>query len=105
MFAFRTKWNCVSIDPRLKKPRWDIDRLLCYPVRVEELNLNYRKTIIVSVHSHASMSNTLDHITGDVRAMVAIPCCVGYNDLPPDIEYVDRGIWSARRTIKIWKNI
>ena len=105
MFAFRTKFNCVSIDPALRTNAYGVDRLHCISKRVEEVDLHYPKVIIVAVHSHAKMDATLDHITGDKRAMIAIPCCVKYDDIEPDVMYNDVGIWSTKNTIKIWKSI
>ena len=67
LFAFRTKWNCISIDPLLDTKKisyWEenIKRLKCYPNKVEDLDLMYEKLVIVMVHSHANLRNTLDHI-------------------------------------------
>lgn len=106
LFAFLTKWQCVSIDPNMKEGiDWEVDRLKIYKSRVEDLDLHYDDVIIVGVHSHATMKATLFNITGDRRSLLAIPCCVPYRDYPPTIEYRDYAIWSPKNTVKIWRNI
>lgn len=107
-FAFRSRWNCISIDPLLKKTEWKIDRLTCYKSMVEDLDLKFGdgKTIIVCVHSHASLKECLKHIKSSNRDLLAIPCCVSYkHDRYPDIEYYDLNIWSPKNLVKIWRKI
>ena len=111
LFAFRTNWQCISLDPGLnvnKMPLWEskIQRLHCIPKKVEDVNMEFGKVLIVAVHSHANLSNTLDHIRGDSRSLIAIPCCVDYSHaIEPDMEYRDAGIWSPKNLVKIWRNI
>lgn len=110
LFAFRTKWNCVSIDPNLKVEKilfWEsnIQRLKCIPKQVEEVDLNFEKVVIVAVHSHANLQSTLSHIRGKVRSLVAIPCCISYNHATKPKEYQDSGIWSPKNTVKVWRTI
>jgi hypothetical protein len=110
LFAFRTNWKCISIDPGLntkKIPFWEskVNRLTCIPKYVENLNLHFKKVLIVAVHSHANMQATLSHITGNVRSMIAIPCCISYDGIPPTKEYIDSGIWSPKNRVKIWRDI
>ncbi len=107
LFALRTRWNCISVDPNLAKTDWGIERLTCYKSRIEELDLKFNsRTIIVCVHSHATLKNTLDHINAPHRDVLAIPCCVPYKlERDPDMTYVDFGIWSPKNQIKIWRNI
>ena len=112
LFAFRTAWNCVSIDPRLKKEKWSIkkqtpiDRLIAIQKVVEDVDLHFKKVVIVAVHSHATIEATLAHITGDQRSMVAIPCCVPYEyHIHPNVEYRDEAIWSPMNNVKIWRDI
>lgn len=109
VFAFMTKNNIYSIDPNLKKADYfeqNIQRLKCLRSRVEDINFESEKVIIVAVHSHASLKNTLEHIKGDQRALIAIPCCISYNhSKKPDYEYKDPGIWSPKNVVKVWKEI
>lgn len=110
LFAFRTKWNCISIDPELDHDKirfWEsqVQRLTCIPKRVEEVDLYFDKCLIVAVHSHAKISAILDHIKAKKRSLIAIPCCISYeHDVRPR-EYRDAGIWSPKNLVKVWKVI
>jgi hypothetical protein len=118
LFAFKTKWRCVSIDPSLdltKIGMWEnkIQRLTCVPHKVEDINMgtypmSFKKVVIVAVHSHASMARTLDRIEGtELRSLISVPCCIewGKGFPKPSKEYLDSGIWSPRNRVKIWKSI
>ncbi len=112
LFAFRTKWQCISIDPLLKDCadyEEKIQRLTCYDSKVEDIHpsrLEFDKVVIVAVHSHASLQNILQHVKGKVRSLVAIPCCVPYvHESIRPIEYSDSGIWSPKNTVKVWRTI
>lgn len=107
MFAFRTAWACISIDPRLRRTDWPtIQRLTCWDMKVEDCEpVHFKKLVIVAVHSHAPLDVVCEKFTADERVVVAIPCCVKQErERPPDREYVDKGIWSPKNTIKIWKD-
>ena len=106
LFAFRTAWQCISIDPRLKKLGWDVRRLTCWALRVEDCApMHFGKLAIVAVHSHAPLDVVCEKFTAEQRVVVAMPCCVSQvRERPPDIEYWDRGVWSPENKIKIWKD-
>ena len=113
LFAFKTKWNCISIDPGMDKtkiPMWEsaIKRLTCIPYPIEDVDpMYFEKVVIVAVHSHADMGNTLKAIQGKERSLVAVPCCFqwGKGFIKPYREYNDSGIWSPKNRVKVWKNI
>jgi hypothetical protein len=125
LFAFKTKWNCISIDHELdifKTDMWEssIKRLTCIPKKIEDIldygPMYFKKVVIVAVHSHADMEKTLKTIIGNpLRSLVAIPCCIPWGGstkrlnergfINPSIEYNDSGIWSPKNRIKVWKNI
>jgi len=110
LFAFNSRWNCISIDPNLNTNKihlWEksIQRLYCVPSQVEEIDLYFNTVIICCVHSHAPMKETLKHIKGKKRSMIAIPCCIPYNYIYPTMEYRDSGIWSEKNLVKIWRKI
>lgn len=107
LFALRTRWNCISVNPNLNKIDWGIERLTCYQSKIEDLNLNFdSRVIIVCVHSHASMESTLGHIKAPRRDLLDMPCCVKHNvGRDPDYSYYDIGIWSPKNQIKIWRDI
>ena len=111
-FAFRSRWTCYSVDPRLREKWWGwkpkgIDRLWGVAQRIEDCHPVFDgPTIIVAVHSHATLEATLGAIEAPLRHIVAIPCCVPQElCIAPEIEYADWGIWSPERTVKIWLNV
>jgi len=113
LFAFKTKWNCISVDPNLnqeKIPLWEskIDRLTCFPHKVEDLweEITYDKVVIVAVHSHAPLEAILSSIKAKQRSLISIPCCIPHNyNKTKCIEYTDAGINSPKNLVKVWKVI
>jgi hypothetical protein len=113
LFAFKTKWQCISVDPNLnqdKIPLWEskIERLHCVSLKVEDLEWPVLKgpVIIVAVHSHAPLQQILNHIKATQRSLVVIPCCVKYDyNKTKCIEYTDAGINSPKNLVKVWKSI
>lgn len=112
LFAFRTKWNCISIDPLLKDCQYyeeNVHQLTCIPCKIEDIDqsqLEFDKVVIVAVHSHASLQNILKCVKGKVRSLVAIPCCVPYvHESIRPMEWADSGIWSPKNTVKVWRTI
>ena len=106
VFAFRTKWQCIAIDPALSKTQYNVKRLTCYKSKIEDLELPYHHgiTVITAVHAHIPLPIILDIIKSDKIVLIAIPCCRPLELFAiPDIEYEDFGIWSDKRLIKIWK--
>ena len=109
-FAYRSRFECHSVDPLLKDiPKWkSIDRLHFHPIRIEEFNLDLKgkKVVLVAVHSHANLNfawNTIVSNGGDIKAVIALPCCVPQDlDMTPKFVYSDWGIWSPEREFKIW---
>ena len=105
LFAFRSAWDCISIDPRLKRVTWStIERLACWKAKVEDcIHHHYHKLVIVAVHSHAPLDVVCEKFTADQRVVVAMPCCVPQRrERPPDLEYVDKGIWSPQNKMLVW---
>ena len=107
LFAFRSNWQCFSVDPLMKKTDWNIKRLTVFQGKIEDFHLDcsiFSAVIILLVHSHATVRASLDRITGTVRHLIAIPCCTPH-ELPgkPYIGYEDYDIWSPKRTVKIWR--
>jgi hypothetical protein len=113
LFAFRTKWNCYSIDPALREQNYSVNRLNDFAVHVEKFNLSSLKKgckniIIVLVHSHAPMKAVLNKFRScsEKLHIVAIPCCVEQN-IPnkPYIGYQDTNILSPKNEVRIWVNV
>jgi len=109
LFAFRSAWQVTSIDPRLREVHWNIERLMCYRSKIEDMNLEYEQydhVIIVCVHSHATISACLKHIHAPCRSVVAMECCIPL-DIPgiPYTGFVDTDVWSPKNTIKVWETV
>lgn len=115
MFAVRSAWSVVSVDPQMRNPgQWasKITRLCPFACRVEDLGQLYyegrfSRAVVVAVHSHASLEASVRAVQLFPHVdVIAIPCCVDQSlDVPPDIEYEDPGIWSPKRTVKIWRDV
>lgn len=106
LFAYRTAWSCHSIDPTLKGDKsWNgIKRLSLHPCKIEEFaEVSCDKAFVACVHSHADLSCVCEKIKAKTRLLVSIPCCVKQErERKPDIEYIDRAIWSPCNVVKIW---
>lgn len=113
-FAFRSRWDCYSVDPAaqpsvrftpLHKTR-PVNRLHVAACRVEEWTLpaGYSRAVIAAVHSHARLPEAVKACAFAPRLDVfAIPCCVGQElDRPPDFERDDPCIASPKRTVRAW---
>jgi len=131
LFAFRTKWDCVAIDPRvLKQPVSSlnsynkipsISNLTCFPTTFEEfykINYDYenlKAIIICAIHAHIHFEE-FHFFIKNIRKegykfpiyMIYIPCCK-YADLIIQAHYLhnytDYGIWSPKRDIYIYKSV
>lgn len=115
-FAYRTRWNCYSIDPVLKtnKTRWStINRLHMYKNKIEELNSDALQitlesvVVLVMVHSHADIEAAVKAVTPCKNLnIVAMPCCFPQT-LPYTLTdmYDDYGVHSPHRTMKVWANL
>ena len=105
-FALRSAWNVYSVDPMLKggTRRWEaIRRLTIVPERIEAFSIEAERVILVAVHSHANLANSVAAIRAREIAVIAIPCCVRMHlKHEPDLQYEDKGIISPCRTVKIW---
>lgn len=108
-FAMRSRWQCYSVDPRLKGGvrRWEaIDRLTVVPKHIEDVRIHAERAIVVAVHSHANLLNSVAAVEAKEIAVVAMPCCVRMElDRPPDLEYEEKGVISPCRTVRIWRNV
>lgn len=111
VFAFRTKWSCTAIDPNVNEKDYGVARLTCIKDRIENVDIPSRKgtTVITAVHAHVPLDTILEVIEDDRIVLVGMPCCVPLHVtdenaelVDPDRTYVDLGIWSEKRTIKIW---
>ena len=79
IFAFLTEWEVHSIDPMIEKKEYfdeNIRNLECHPKKIQECDFEIDGTaVILMVHAHVSVWETLKHIKADDYVLVAMPCC------------------------------
>lgn len=132
LFAFRTQWTCVSIDPELKtaasRPWAGIERLEERRQRVQDATVDISGDVVLVLwHAHVSVADAcaclvFDGERWDVedevlsrrnRKRVAIVSCACCNWEPeqrvmpggskPDAEYEDVDVPGGKRTLRIWQ--
>lgn len=108
LFAMLSKWDCFSVDPVLRDKEYNIKRVYLFHVKIEEFIFyggNTHDAIIVCVHSHAKLSESINSVRHyKNKYLINIPCCVQpdiYNK--PFIEYEDEGIHSPHNKVQIYK--
>jgi len=107
-FAYRTAWQCYSVDPQLRPRIYNIKRLSLHRCKVEEFGFHEKKNVLlVCVHSHAPLDKAVQSITNyNQLAIISIPCCVHQKiDRPPDLVYRDENIHSPKNEVLVWKSI
>jgi hypothetical protein len=122
-FAFKSPFHVISIDPNLNWIDYDrkVDRLTCYRETLRDfcssprtgyipLFANKDPVILVNVHGHVPSAELKQFykLVGDrLFAVVEIPCCYPQYSIDafgePTIEYIDWGIHSEKRIVRIWK--
>lgn len=111
LFAFRSKWDCISIDPAMRMQGYQTERLQVVAGKAEDYNIACDKLVVVAVHSHAPLHQFVRNCAeSGVKEMlvVAIPCCTkNYLEmrgqkLMPRVSYLDHGIWSPKNEVLVW---
>ena len=115
LFAFRSKWGCISVDPNMQdKPgsleRWKkISRLHTHRLTIQDFLENQDmcyspKLVIAAVHSHVSLQDICEAVRSHPNvAIIAMPCCIDLSlQAKPVAEYEDWSIWSPERTVRIY---
>lgn len=110
LFAFRTAWECYSVDPRLRPRKYEIDRLWVEPQKVQEVSLGHpedpiERLVLALPHAHVPFSE-FPPIYAKRLLIVAMPCCVPYGE--PEgctlvAQYDDWGCHSPERTVSVWR--
>ncbi len=103
LFAFLTRWNCVSIDPEMEfKDDEKIYRLESIKDEIQNIQRHFHsKVLVVMPHAHVKL-DWLKGISGDRIKYISMPCCIKQNPQSVDIEYRDKFVWSPQNLIKIW---
>lgn len=103
LIARLTAWTVYSIDPKMRLKEWKTQRLETRKSRIEETSFHASKAIIVSVHSHAKASLTIQAIHAQEKWFVNIPCCIPCDlDLVPLFRYNDTCILSPKNEVSIY---
>lgn len=107
LFAFRTSWNCFSIDPRVNE-KWTgnnkIKRLTTIKSKIEDIETveSNDPIVITNVHGHVDASIILEKLRSPVIVLLSMPCCKSiYPVRGGDYSKEDLGIWSPKRTVRI----
>lgn len=112
LFAFRTSWQCISVDPLLREGAWNdsVDRLQMLPSKIEDIaQISAERVLLVLPHAHVSLASVLQAVRWtQALAIVAMPCCNFYKaqtlpSAPPAFECDDPGVLSPHRLIRIWR--
>lgn len=108
LFAFLSRWQVYSIDPRMRDSQWKVARLHTFSERIEDF-FNQGTSplnLIVHVHSHASLQASVNNLTsvgGGCRYLVNIPCCRKADlDMEPIAAYNDPAILSPRNRVEVY---
>ncbi|ETV90763.1 hypothetical protein H310_14501 [Aphanomyces invadans] len=119
MFAYRTKgWTCYSVDPEMRLPSdaepvpWDgIEKVVPIRAKIEDIQINLRRAIVVLVHAHVTLDQALSSIHAEsIVGVLTVPCCNWYGNQErllqrhPDIVYDDFSILSDHREVRVWRN-
>ena len=122
VFAMMSRWRVFSIDPALKGRElgWEskVKRLSVIGCNIEEaqpIKLQ-ENVILVAVHSHANMANSIDWVRRSHRisglddgsiAVVAMPCCTNLEvkGRRPNWDYQDWGCWSPKRRVMVYLGV
>lgn len=110
-FAVRSTWRCLSVDPLTKGCPQGLNRVKCYPLKAEDLkgvvDCRGLPVIIVAVHSHAKLTDAVSiPYNYSSLSVLAMECCVPQRlgRTPPDVEYEDKGVWSPKNYVRIWRD-
>lgn len=118
LFAFRTAWTCIAIDPLMREPdRWasEVERLCAVRATVQAAGeagggWEADRVLLVLPHAHVGLKTCLRHVRWRAAlAAVVMPCCNWYGADstdgvgPPAFEEEDGGVVSPHRLVRVWE--
>lgn len=133
LFAFRTKWKCVSVDPLMRKGPWleTVSNLSTHRARIQDVDIPFdnptQKVIVIMWHAHVSIRNSVSCLSVDgvkwdtndqvlsasMRSRVAVVSCAccNYDEVqrempdgsPPDSQFEDVAVPGEKRIVRVWK--
>lgn len=107
LFALRTRWNVISVDPIMHR-RWvlgrhRIDRLVARRLPISAIEpIKAAHVVVAACHSHAPLSQVVKIIHADRLDVVSLPCCVPDDIGIPSRSWLDRGCWSPENRVNIY---
>lgn len=105
--AHITAWNCVSIDPMMRRIDWnEIKRLKVYDTKVEQVPSQEAENVLIFMpHSHAPIESCWNLYPNTKKKwLIKMPCCTHDRLNRPMLSYKDFGIWSEKRSMEIYCN-
>lgn len=132
LFAFRTAWRCISIDPAMRDvEKWrGVSSLTVLKARVQDVRVKVRdgeRVVVVMWHCHCGVADAVGSLEFDgekwdcedrersreLRKRVAVVSCACCNydavqrEMPdgarPDVEFEDFAVPGLMRTVRVWK--
>jgi len=106
LFAHRSNWRVVSVDPCMRDRDYKTKRLTAIRDKVENIEVVEDEVVIIAaVHSHAKLSESVKKAKGKHVFVVSMSCCV-----PDDLKwplirgYVDAGVWSPENNVRVYES-
>ena len=112
LFAFRTSWQTVAIDPLMTEPEeWSkrVERLTAVRAKVEDAGVwSAPRVLLVLAHAHVDLPTCLEHVRWrDALGAIVLPCCNWYALAPnlgaPAYASDDLGVVSPHRLVRVWR--
>ena len=120
LFAFRTSWRCVAVDPLMRAPEsWGerIERLTAHRATVAAAaeaepggGFVAPRVLLVLPHAHVGLAGCLRLVRWQVAlGAVVLPCCDWYGTIStagcgaPMHEAEDPAIVSPHRLVRVWQ--
>lgn len=124
MFAFRTNWRCLSVDPALKmhqdRPWGEVSNLTTIKARAQDVGLLIQpeeRVLLVLWHAHVSMEDAVECLgfaNGEKATRARLACiscaCCNFDETQremlganPDEEFQDDAVPGLMRTVRVWR--
>lgn len=131
LFAFRTQWTCISVDPAMRSGPWHaVSNLTTIQARIQDTSITVsdeQRAIVIMWHAHVSIREALSCLviegakfdvssvrdSAALRTKVALVSCACCNyderqkEMPdgsePDVEFEDIAVPSLMRAVRVWK--
>lgn len=111
LFAYLTRWHCISVDPKMREKydgkinKYNVRRLEVIRSNIEDIEPIYAdRALIVAVHSHASLKDSVDKVRAWYKVVISIPCCRNDDlNIKPWLSYQDPNILTPKNQVNIYR--